>query len=329
MTTLGTTLPTLLDVAKTRADGKAVPIAELLHKTNPILDDIPWEEANSEHGHKISARSGLPAVAWRKLNGGIASTKSDFADVTESMGMLTALGKADKTLVELSTDPARFRMLQNIGHMEAMGQEFASTLIYGDTDTSPEEFLGLAPRFDDLSGPTNAAQIIDAAGNDTDLFSIWLVGWGSGGVTGIYPRGSAGGLQHTDMGVELVSDGSGGEFPAYRDWFEWKGGIACYDWRNVVRIANVDKSALTINAATGANLISLMTDAVEQISNPEGLNLVFYMPRVARAFLRQQIVNKSNVWLGTGEVAGRKVLTFDDIPVRRLDCLLENEARIT
>jgi hypothetical protein len=329
MSTVGNTLPTLLDVSKQfGTDGSPLPIAELLHKTNPMLDDIPFEEANSATGHKISARSGLPAVAWRKLNGGVPATKSNFADVNESMGLLSALGKADKKLVELSNNPARFRLNQNIGHIEAMGQEFASTLFYGDTDIDPEKFLGLAPRFDDITGPLNASQIIDAAGNDTDLFSIWLVGWGENSVMGIYPKGTQAGIVHNDMGVELVSDGAGGEFPAYRDWFELNAGVAVYDWRNIVRIANIDSSALLASAASGANLINLMTMALEQLNNPEGLRPVFYMPRRARAILRQQITNKANVWLSMGEVAGKKVVEFDGIPVRRTDALLSTESRI-
>lgn len=329
MATVGNTMPTLLDVSKQFGpDGQPLPIAELLHEVNPMFDDIPWIEANGTTGHKISARSGLPAVAWRKLNGGVPATKSDFADVTESMGILSALGKVDKKLADLSTNPARFRLNQNIGHIEAMGQEFAQTLFYGDTDTAAEEFLGLAPRFDSLSA-TNGSQIISGAGVGSDNCSIWLVGWGSGGVQGIYPKGSQAGLQHKDYGEELVSDGNGGEFPAYRDWFEFTGGIAVEDWRNVVRIANVDVSDLTKDAATGADLIDLMVQAIEQMNRVESLRPVFYMPRKVRSFLRRQITNKSNHWVSMGEVAGRKVVEFDGIPCRRVDSLLSTETAIS
>lgn len=330
MATVGNTMPTLLDVSKQfGTDGQPLPIAELLHQTNPMFDDIPWIEANGTTGHKISARSGLPAVAWRKLNGGVPATKSDFADVTESMGLLSALGKVDKKLVELSNNPARFRLNQNIGHIEAMGQEFAQTLFYGDTDTSPEEFLGLSPRFDTISGATNGSQIISGAGAGSDNCSIWLVCWGPGGVQGIYPKGTSAGLQHKDYGEEVVSDGNGGEFPAFRDWFEFNGGIAVEDWRNVVRIANVDVSDLTKTGATGADLIDLMIQATEQVNRIEGLRPVFYMPRIVRSFLRRQIVNKDNILIGMGEIAGKKVVEFDGIPCRRVDALLSTETAIS
>lgn len=334
MATLADGYPTLVDVSKQFTnDGQPLPMAELLQQINPILDDIPWIEANGTNGHRLAARSGYPDAVYRRLNAGVAPSKSSYQDITESMALLSSLGVIDKKLVELSANPARFRVNENKGHMEAMMNTFASTLFYGDTDVNPERFLGLAPRFDDLSGPNNAAQIIDAAGNDTDLCSIWLVGWGEQSVYGIYPKGTQAGLIHKDMGEELVNEVVGGtstgrQYPAVRDWFEWDCGIAVHDWRNIVRIANIDLSALTTNAATGAKLIELMVFAIEQMQSIEAVRPVFYMPRQVRAYLRQQITNKANVWLSMGEVAGKQAVMFDGIPVRRTDALLRTESRI-
>ncbi len=329
MATVGNTYPTLLDVSKNFSpDGQPLPIAELLHETNEILDDIPWQEANSTNGHKISARAGLPESTFRKLNAGVAPSKSDYQDITESMGMLSALGKIDKKLADLSPNVAEFRMRENKGHIESMNQTFSDALIYGDTDVNPERFLGLAPRFDD-TGAGNGAQIIDGGGASSTNCSIWLVGWGDMGAYGIYPKGSQAGLVHKDMGVELVSDGNGGEFPAYRDWFEWDCGVAVKDWRNIVRVANVDVETLTKDAQAGADLIDLMVQVCEQINSPSSVRLAFYVPRTIRSYLRRQITNRSNVWLSQEEVAGRKVVAFDGIPVRRLDSLLETESAIS
>lgn len=324
----GQNYPTLLEVSKQfSADGKPLPIAELLSETNPILDDIPFFEANSTNGHRISVRAGYPDAAWRKLNAGVSPSKSAYADVTESMGMLSSLGVCDKKLAELSPNVAQFRLNENKGHMEAMNQGFAQTLIYGDTDVSPEQFLGLAPRFDSLSAD-NAAQIIDAGGTGTDLASIWLIGWGESSAFGIYPKGSQAGLVHKDMGENLIDDGTGKQYPALRDWFEWDGGIAVKDWRNIVRIANIDTAALTKDANAGADLIDLIVQGIEQINARESVNLVGYAPREIRAFLRRQITNKANVWLSMDEVAGRKVVSFDGMPFRRVDKLLTTESRV-
>lgn len=333
MAVLNTGFPTLLDASKQfTSDGTALPLAELLHKINPSFDDIPWEMSNSTTGHRISARQELPAVTLRKLNGGVLPTKSQYGDINESMALFEAQAKVDEKLVQLQTNTAQFRLNQNIGHIEAMNQRFSQSLFYGDPDVTPEEFLGIAPRLDAISaGGSAAPQIIDAGGNDTDLTSIYLIGWGPTGAMGIYPKGSNAGLTHHDMGVDLVNDdsGTGAQFRAYRDVFQLDAGLAVYDYRNLVRIANIDLSNLTKDAATGADLIDLMVQAAEQINNEDSLNLVWYMPRKIRAFLRRQITNRDNVWLSMGEVAGRPAVMFDGKPVRRVDSILLNESRVT
>jgi hypothetical protein len=332
MATLGISYPTLLDASKLHMeDGTAMPLAELLHQKNPAFDDIPWIEANSVTGHRLAARTGLPSSTWRKLNGGVLPTKGNYADITEGMGELAQLGKIDKTLLDIAGDKEAFRLTENAGHIEGIAQDWMTSLFYGDSSLTPEQFLGLSARFFDIGAgsPQNAENIIDAGGTGTDNASIWLVGWGPDSVYGIYPKGTKAGLVHEDYGVELTLAPDGvGELPMQRDWFKILGGIAVKDWRNIVRIANVDVSDLTKNAATGADLINLMVRAIELINNREGTNLVFYVNRTVASFLRQQIANKSNVWLSQGEVAGKHVTMFDGIPVRRVDRLTEAEARI-
>jgi hypothetical protein len=333
MATLGANYPTLLEISKEfGVNGEPLAVAEMLTQHNEALDDIPWIEANSTGGHRLSLNTGLPEAVYRKLNAGILPSKGTSADVTEAMGSLTSLGKVDKLIADLSGNTAVYRLRKNKRHVEAMNQKFMQTLFYGDTATSPEQFLGLAPRYYDIGAgsPESSRQIIDAGGTGTDNMSIWLVKWGPGGVQGIFPKGSEAGLVHRDYGEELclAPDGSG-ELPMYRDWFEWNGGIALEDWRNIVRIANIDSSDLTKNAATGADLIDLMVQAEELVDGAgDDSRLVWYVPGRVRSFLRRQMLNKSNVYVTPGEIAGRRVTMFDGIPLRKVDRLLQTEARI-
>lgn len=333
MATIGINYPTLLEVSKEfGVNGEPLAIADILNQHNEALDDIPWYEANSTGGHRVAIATGLPDAVYRKLNAGILPSKGSTADVTESMGSLTSLGKVDKLLADLSGNSDVYRLRKNNRHMEAMNQKFMSTLFYGDTNSVPESFLGLAARYYDIGvgAPESSRQIIDAGGTGTDNMSIWLVKYGPGGVYGIYPKGSQGGLVHRDYDEELSLAPDGvGELPMYRDWFEWNGGLAVEDWRNVVRIANIDASDLTKNAATGADLIDLMIQATELIDGVgDESRLVWYVPGRVRSFLRRQMLNKTNVWVNTGEIAGRRVTTFDGIPLRKVDRLLATEARI-
>ena len=191
MAVLTATNPTLLDLARrTDPDGKIATIVEILNATNEVLDDMVWVEGNLTTGHRTTTRTGIPTPTWRKLYGGVQPTKSTTVQVTDNTGMLEAYAEVDKALADLNNNTAAFRMSEDRAFLEGMSQEVAQTLFYGNEGTEPEAFTGLATRYNDLSGPANADNIIDAGGNDTDMSSIWLVVWGPNTVHGIIPTGS-------------------------------------------------------------------------------------------------------------------------------------------
>lgn len=330
MPTLSVFNPTLLDVAKTLdPDGSSSAVAELLSQENEILMDAPWFEGNLPTGHRVSMRTGLPSSTWRKFNSGIDQSKSTYAQVDEACGMLEQMGTVDKDLAELNGNTTAFRMLEARGHIESMNIDMASTLFYGDTSLTPERFLGLAPRFSSTTAESGD-NIILGGGAGSDNCSIWLVGWAAHSVHGIYPKATKAGLSHTDLGLETVYDASNRPFRAYRDHYQWKCGIALKDWRYVVRIANIDVSDLTKTGSTGADLIDLMTRATERIHSLQGVRPVFYVNRTVRAFLRRQVVNKiAGATLTYDAVAGQKMLSFAEIPVRRVDALTIAEATVS
>lgn len=327
--------PTLADAAAlTTNSGAAVAIAELLEKTNPAFNDIPWEEANSTTGNKVSARQKLPEVYVRRINQGIKPSKSSFGAILEAPGQFNALGQVDSKLLELAVDKNKFRYMQNAGHIEAMGQRFFQSLFYGDPLVIPEEFLGIAPRFASLNAADRTAvQILDAGGTGSDNTSIYLVGWGPNSVMAFYPMGTKAGISHTPLPENMIDDGLGGKYLGVEDWFDLSAGLAVYDYRNIVRIANIDVSDLQAGTphagiTAGAKLIDLMTMALEMLGNAGTLNPVFYVPRVVATYARLQIQNKGNIFFSSGEVGGKKVTMFDDVPVRRVDAIALNETRV-
>jgi hypothetical protein len=335
MSTLGGSNPTLLDIAK-RLDpnGRVSAVAEMLSQENEILADMPYYEGNLPTGHRTTVRTGLPTAAWRKLNKGIAASKSHTAQIDEACGMLEATSLVDVEVAKLNGNTAEFRLSEATAFIESMNQTMASTLFYGDTALHPERFLGLAPRFDDVPTTANGAEnkdnVIDAGGTGADNTSIWLVGWGQKSVHGIYPKGSQAGLQHMDKGEQRVLDSDSNSYYALCDWYQWKNGIVLKDWRYVVRIANIDVSDLTKNAASGADLIDLMTRSLERIHSLEGVTPVFYCNRTIRSFLRRQHVAKiAGSTLSWDMVGGKRIGHFCEVPLRRTDALLNNEARVT
>lgn len=331
MATLAVTNPTLLDLAKrTDPDGSIATIVELLNQTNEILDDMTWQEGNLPTGNRTTVRTGLPAPTWRKLYGGVQPTKGTTAQVTDNTGMLEAYAEVDKALADLNGNTASFRLSEDMGHIEGMSQEMADTLFYGNEGSEPEAFTGLSPRFNSLSA-ANAENIIDAGGTGTDNNSIWLIVWGPNTVHGIVPKGSRAGLQRKDLGEVTIEnvDGAGGRMQAYRTHYRWDAGLTVRDWRYIVRIANIDKSLLTVDYSTGANLADLMFRAMELVPNLGAGRAVFYMSRNTRTMFRRQLsVTIKNSTLDFENIGGRRTLTFQGIPIRRVDKLAADEARV-
>lgn len=331
MATLSNTHPTLLDLAQALGpDDKIAAIIEILNMTNEVLDDFVMIEGNLLTGHQTTVRTGIPAPTWRKLYGGVQPTKSTSVKVTDSCGMLENYAEVDKALADLNGNSAAFRLSENRPILEGFNQEICSSLFYANEDTEPEAFTGLAPRFNSTTAQ-NGQNIILGGSADTDNTSIWLVVWGENTVHGIYPKGSKGGFQMNDKGQVTIEnvDGAGGRMEAYRTHYRWDCGLTVRDWRYVVRIANIELSALTKNASAGADLIDLMTQALELVQNLNMGRPAFYANRTIKSFLRRQITNKvASSTLQMEQVAGKHVMTFDGVPVRRCDSLVNNEALV-
>lgn len=336
MAALSTIHPTLLDVAR-RLDpqGKIDIIAEILAQENPVLEDMAWIEGNLPTGHRTTVRTGLPTPTWRKLYGGVQPTKSSTAQITDSCGMLEAYAEVDKALADLNGNTAAFRLSEDRAHIEGMAQEMASTLFYGNEGSEPEAFTGLAPRYNSLSA-ANADNIVNAGGSGSDNTSIWLVVWGDQTCHGIYPKGSKGGLQMTDKGQVTIEnvDNAGGRMEGYRTHYRWDAGVSLRDWRYVARVCNIDVSALTTDgtATDRANaqkaLINFMVQASERIPSFGKGRACWYVNRTIREQLRLGILEKIAGNLAWDTVEGKRVMTFDDIPVKRVDALVNTEARV-
>lgn len=327
MATIGSTALTLVDWAK-RYVGTNIPmIAELLNQSNEILTDMLWIEGNQPTGNIDVVRTGLPTPIWRKLYGGVPSSKSITQQVMDSCGMLEARSEPDKKLCDLNGNTAAFRLSESIAFLESMNQTFVTALFAGDTTLNPEQIMGFQPRYNSLTGPT-AQSLISAGGSGADNASMYLIAWGDNTVRGIFPRGSQAGLQHQDLGE---GDGFDAQTPparyrAYMDRYTWDCGLGVKDWRYVVRICNIDISDLqgqattqTLTAAT--NLLNCMNRARYRLPNMTLGRPVFYCNRTVRAGLDWMALNKSNSALSIREAFGQFETAFMGIPIRNVDAL--------
>lgn len=341
MATLSTRFPTLMDAAIAYdPDKKGIAnVVELLAQTNPMLEDMPFVEANGATGHTTVVRTGLPTNTWRKLYEGVQPTKSSRAKITDAIGMLEARSEVDKDVAELNGVAADFMLDEARAHLESMNQDMMSTIIYGDSAVNPERFTGLAARYNALTGFEAAQNVINAGGaTSNDHSSMWLIGWGTQTVHGIFPKGSMAGLQREDLGLGDAFDSNtpAGRYRAYMERFCWKAGLSVRDWRYAVRICNIEVSDLAgaglgsaTQAATSAtNLIRCMIDALARIPNMGMCRPVFYCNRPTKAGLDKLAMEKSAGALSLMNGAGQFETSFMGVPIKKVDAILTTEAAL-
>lgn len=322
---------TLADIAKqTMPDGSVErDVVELLSQDNEILTDMSWEEANGATFHRSTVRTGIPEPTFRRFYEGVTPVKNTYAQIDEPLGMMESRSVVDAKMLDMAPNKERVRMNEAIGILEGFNQSFVQTLLYGDVSTSPAKFNGFLPRFDLLSA-ASGENIVDAGGTGTDNASIMLVNWSPRTVFGIYPRGSKAGISREDLGRQEVLDTNspGRRFTAYEEKFQWDCGLVVRDWRHVVRIANIDKSALVAQSGAAA-ILELLAAAVDKIPSSMGGRPAIYMNRTVKTMLRIQCMKQTNVYLTLGQEEGRSKLMFDGIPIRKVDMMQADEARIT
>ena len=338
MATLSNSNLTLADWAKrSDPDGRVPIVAELLSQSNEILDDCVFKEGNLPTGERVIIRTGLPAVYFRALNQGIPGSKSTTAQVDEACAILEARSEVDKDLAMLNGNTAQFRLSEDTAFLEAMNQTQAETMFYGNPGTDPKKFLGLAPRYGDLSAD-NAVNILDAGGSGSDNASVYLVVWGDQTVYCPFPKGSKAGLMHEDLGEQTVYNSDGTRLQAFATRYQWKNGLVVKDWRYVVRICNVDISDLlgstgTQAASASTALIKLMARALYRIPNMAMGRAAFYMNRTVHSGLSIAALDKSQSVLAIQEGlsqfgTAQSYLSFLGVPLRRVDALINSEARV-
>ena len=338
-TALGTYNPTLLDVSKRMAPDGSIDteIVEIIAQTNDIMDYMTFQMGNLPTGNKTTIRNGYPTAYWKKFYRGIQSSKSRTEQATDTCGMLRAKSDIDADMVEKFGGNS-LRQSEDVAHIQGMTEEFVSTFFYGNTDTDPEEFMGLAPRFNTPSATKTKIgwNMVDggAADGQTDTTSIWLCGFSPQTLFGMFPSGSKAGLSVENKGkinVAATDDsGNATDNEVYRTLFKWDCGIVLKDWRFVVRICNVDMSVLKADP-TGAtvNLPNLMIKAKSRIPRiSKAVRFCWCMTGTVKEMLWKQCNAASMYTTMFGTVGNEPVDAFLRIPIAQCDGILETETAI-
>jgi hypothetical protein len=325
MGAVGGTNPTILDQLKrlTPDGGIDVRMVEALTKRNPVLQDAVALEGNLPTGHRFTTRAGLPAVGWRRLNEGIAPSKSTTVQVDEACGILEGYSEVDVEVAKLNGNEASFRMTEDKAFLQAMNNEAATSFFYASTKANPEKIHGFTPRFNALSD----SQVVNLSGSGSDTTSIWFITWSEDHCHLIYPKGSRAGWHREDKGEDLKRDSNGKILPVFVTHFQWKLGLVVKDRRYVARVANFDTG--TLPSTTATTVIEAMIDAYYKLFDPTDGRTIIYCNRTVGAMLHKQALNKSNNALALSEYAGMPVTTFLGHPIRWVDAITNTETAVS
>lgn len=312
---------TLLDLAaETGPEGDLLKMAMVLAKTNDILLDAPWIQANGPTSHEILQSISLPTGTWRLINRGVPIEAPHGTKVTEELGMLESYAEIDKKLVDIAPNPVEFRSNKALSTLEGMNQTWGSAMIYGNSTTDPEKITGLAPRLN-----STGLTLVKSAGSTStagDLTSVYIVMWGETQTYIAYPKDAVMfGVSHQDLGEVTLQDADGNQLQGYRDHYRLDVGLCVEDPRSVARYCNIE--------VTGSTHTFDPTHIFEIINKMPGrgagsamyCNSTIYTQLDKLAYAKVVPITYG----GDADVFGRPVMRFRGIPVRQVDAILDTE----
>lgn len=331
-------------VSRMGPDHMLAPIHEALAINNEALDFFAWDEATGMLEDQYTTRVGLPTAYWKALGSGTPPSKSRTARVTESLATCEARSQVEVLTAKATGNVAAVRMSEDIAFLEAMNQSLMTSLLYGSNGADANMFLGLSPRYSQLTGAAIADNVISGLGNTNgQQTSVWLLGLGKDSLCLTYPKGSGtAGLTFTDRGVVTLPDTSVGALPGaladyYLSVYNWMVGLRLKNWANTVRICNLDVPAMRaltgVHAPTAlTNVIHLMTEALSRPKSLSAAKFLFLAPRVVCTALRRVAMEKSANAVALESAAnqfghirqGR--LSFMGVPVVQCDSILLTES---
>jgi hypothetical protein len=305
-------------------------IIEYQAKTNKILEDMLVTEANEQTRCVSTVRTKLPEVAWRMLNRGTKPGKSESTQISFTSGGMEAFAKVDERMLKLyggigSEKANNWRLGENSAYQQAMNNQMAATVFYGDEKLSPAGFTGLGAYYysTDIEECSAADYVIDAGGTGNNLTSMYFVVWGQNQIHGFYPQGTKLGFEYRDNGRQKAFDENGGELYVYESQYNWDLGVAVRDYRYGVRICNLDLATITAD-----DLVDHIIDAYNRLEDPDAGKAAIYLNRRAMTRIDQLAAKKANVNLTIDSFGGKKLTHFWGLPFRRSDGILMNEGQI-
>ncbi len=311
----------LLELANRIApNGSMATIAEVMSKENPILQDVPFIEANSGAVHKDTIRTFVPKGEKRQFDKGVGIVSTKTEPITFNVAMYESYSQVDKAKCDMAPNPKQFRMDEAKGIIEGLSHTVADAIFYGNSEIDPDESDGLAK----ICNKIDKQRVIDAGGTGDNLTSIYIVQWDKVEAKGIYQRGSkTGGIVHDDLGEDTVRDENNKPYQAYVDHFQCHMGLGITNKKRVARICNIP-----VDPTEGEkiNISKLIIRALNNMKQ-QGKEAVIYGNATAINLLDIEALNKATVQLE--DAFGMPVTQFrPGNPIRLCECILDSEEHV-
>lgn len=323
-------------------DKKAADLVDITSQTNAIIADATWRMCNNGTFHQDTIIVSRPAGSKRAYDQGVAPEAMVTELSLQPTVMHAGVSQVDSKKAQHSAmGIPGFRTQEDGAFLIGMTEVLADDIFNLNNIADPRNFKGIhnRPDYNTLSSPyvyDNAGGAASATANKT---SIDFIQWGGKKVNMIYPRNDTPGMMGSDTPIArkdfpelLITDANDStkKYPGFETWFEIAYGLFIHDPRTIKRIVNISTSNID-----GVDDFSfdedLMIDAVTDMEfNGEGA--VGYANRTVWAQMWKRANEKGNATFTQegveGPFAGR-VLSFSNIPIKRVDALTNTQATIT
>ena len=332
MATVGTNHVTLADMAaQTNPDGSlASKIISRVARKNDLLSILPFTKGNRSDGDQITQLTSMPTIGYIKINKAPTFSKAGHTQITNTVGIIKTLNKIDPELAARYPNPEQYRVNKDVAFTEAIRQQVASDIVYSNKATTPEKFDGMAVRYGTVNTVRNnpGYYMINGGGSGSDNLSIWVAKVGPEGLHGIVGKEGQPGLTTKDKGTQWLGDADGNEMEWMVTEFRWELGVQVANPGAVVRICNIDKSAL-VTESSAADLSKLIYKAQELLEDVPG-QAVILMNKTARAHLAIQASTETTLGLHDKMATfPERVPSINGMPVLLMDTLTNAEATIS
>jgi hypothetical protein len=306
-------------------EGKLHDIIDVFSDQRPILEEAYWTESNDFTSHEMLQLVSKPAGAFMRVNEGYTKEGVETIPVKEQLAMLGSLFEIGKKVLERQRDPVAWRVQRTQLHVRGMLENFNRKFWVGSATTEKKEVDGILTRYN----ATTDTNVWDCSSWDGDTpsgtyyFPVVIVKWGINGVQLLYPKGGTTTFVENDRGLVDLLDVNSKPYPGYRSYFDFNYGIGVADDRCVQRLVNCDSREIVGHDYFENTLI----DAIEALPNLD--NTAIYCGRQIMAAIRKRFNEKSNVNFYPDTVWGRKMLTFQGLPIVKDDSLSTAETTVS